>query len=774
MNILQKIKAQFAQLVMRCLSPAYVATWIALAFSGVLFVALWGLFRITSLQDSQVLAAEEMDKAIHLALEAEVEFQKQLTHWGTLLLRGEAPELFSKYLGDFNRSEQKVQTGLKEILSLSHSLQFRAEGLRAQISDHIQLGNQFRQGLSELNPRSAMNLRSLDKELYGLSHEPLQQFAALVERLDLYASGLRADAKKQMASTVTQVSIFSMISVCVGILLSAFFIIDRSRKEKALIAAKIAAETANRSKDTFLANISHEIRTPMNAIVGLSEVLTDTILSGDQQEYVNTIRQSGSDLLGIINEILDVSKMEAGKIEIRPVSFQLRECVEAAADMIAPKATKKGIEFSIQMDPDLPIYITADEMRVRQIMINLLGNAVKFTDKGRIDLKLEGCKNDKGEYILSIHVSDTGGGIKPRDQEKLFQAFCQVDESNARRYGGTGLGLTISRDLAQLMGGDISLSSVYGEGTTFTVTIKPVEISKEAIRSEAFDLSAFQGKSIAIVDASEFNRLEMVKFLKRWGANVDSWDSAIGFITHLERGSIWDLVIMGTNLKDIPCDDFAHKLRQSCGKQVNAILKWAPYEGLRIEAKPPDFNGLVYKPIQTKPLISKVTAVLTNRDPQCPVGTATPAEMKSRLGLLRPMKMLVVDDNRVNLRVAELILKNHGYEPDLAESGQQALSMINEERYDMIFMDMQMPVMDGLEASRRIREKYGSLERPWIVALTANAMSDHRDMCMEAGMNDFLAKPVKSEAIQKIIQNVPLDISRAPFIVKKKRKLSLK
>lgn len=774
MNTLQKIRAQFAQLIMRWLSPAYVATWIALAFSVVLFVALWGLFRITSLQDSQVLAAEQMDEAIHLALEAEVEFQNQLNNWRTLLLRGEDRELFSKYLSDFNRSEQKVQLGLKEILSMSHTLQLRSEDLRAQILRHRELGNQFRQALSELGSRRSADFHLLDKELYGLSHEPVQQFAALADRFDLYASGLRADARKQMTATVAQVSIFSMVSVCVGILLSAFFIIDRSRKEKALLDAKTAAENANRAKDSFLANISHEIRTPMNAIVGLSEVLTDTTLSADQQEYVNTIRQSGSDLLGIINEILDLSKIEAGKIEIRPASFHLRECVESAADTIASNAIEKGIEFSIQMDPDLPIYITTDEMRVRQVMINMLGNAVKFTDKGRIDLKLEGCENDIGEYILSIHVSDTGGGIKQHDQEKLFQAFSQVDESSARRYGGTGLGLTISRDLAQLMGGDISLNSVYGEGTTFTVTIKPVKVSREVIRSEAFDLSAIQGKSIAVVDTSEFNRMEMVKFLKRWGANVDSWDSAVAFITHLERGSIWDLVILGTNLKDIPCDDFAHKLRQACGKQVSAILKWAPYEGLRIEANPPNFNGLVYKPIKTKSLISKITAVLTNRSPAYPVGMSTPAEMKSRLGVLRPMKMLVVDDNRVNLRVAELILKSHGYEPDLAESGQHALSMINETRYDVIFMDMQMPVMDGLEASRRIRDKYGSSERPWIVALTANAMSDHRDMCMEAGMNDFLAKPVKSEAIQKIIQNVPLDISRAPFIVKKKRKLSLK
>lgn len=759
---------------MRFLSPVYVATWIALSFGAVLCVALWGVYRITGLHDRQLQEAKQVDEAIHLALEMEVEFQKQLMSWGSLLLRGEDPEMRSIYTNEFIRSERKVQGCFAEILSVSHSFGLSEVDLQDLMTAHQLLSDQYKQALKDLSPTNADSLKQLDKDSFGMNRGVVEGLSLLADRLDLYAADLRTEAKRDLSATATQMVTYIIISVLTGILLSALFIVYWSRREKALIEAKTNAENTNRYKDTFLMNISHEIRTPMNAIVGLSEVLKDTSLSSDQEEYVNTIRQSGSDLLGIINEILDLSKMEAGRVEIRPASFQLRECVESAAEMIAPKAAEKGIEFSIQMDPNLPIYITADEMRVRQIMINLLGNAVKFTDQGRIDLKLEGETNEAGEYVLTIQVTDTGEGIKKRDQEKLFQAFSQVDESTARRHAGTGLGLMISRDLAQLMGGDISLNSVYGEGTTFTVTIKPDDVSKEAIRSEAFDLSVIQGKSIAIVDASEFNRMEIVKFLKRWGANVESWDSALGLIERLERGSIWDLVIIGTNLKDIPCNDLAHQLRQTCGKQVNAILKWAPYQGLRIEAKPPDFNGMVYKPIQSKPLLRKVIGVLTNREPLGPVGTSTSAEMKSRLGVLRPMKMLVVDDNRVNLRVAELILKNLGYTPDLADSGQRALEMLGDMRYDVIFMDMQMPVMDGLAASRLIREKYGSLDRPWIVALTANAMSDHKDMCIEAGMNDFLAKPVKSEAIQKIIQNVPLDISRPPFLVKKKRKLSLK
>ena len=772
-NILQSLRDQFSRLVKRWLSPGYVASWIGLTFCGVLFVALWGLFRVTNLQQFQREQKDEMNGAIHMAANLEIELRTQIESWKNLLLRGSDSALFHKYLREFQMHEASIQFGLKRLLSDGHFLEYKTGDIRLLIQEHSALSAEARNLAASLSGGSSTAFAEVDKATFGLGQLAIQRLALVREAIRTRAQELEEKARSDMKSVATQVTLFSLLSVIIGIGLSAFFIIDRSWKEKALWKAKTAAEKANQAKDSFLANISHEIRTPMNAIVGLSEVLSDTQLSTDQKEYVTTIRQSGSDLLGIINEILDLSKMEAGKIEIRPVSFQLRDCVEDAAGVIAPKATKKGIEFTVQLDPDLPLYIEADEMRVRQILINLLGNAVKFTDEGRIDLKLEGEYDEDGEYKLSIHVSDTGGGLRKEDQEKLFQAFSQVDDSNARRFGGTGLGLTISRDFSRLMGGDISVNSVFGEGTTFTVTIKPESVSREALKSEPLDLTAIEGKSIAVVDASDFNRNEMVKFFKRWGANSMSWDTAHGFLNHLERGSIWNLVILGTNLKDIPVDNFAQQLRSACGKQVNAILKWAPYEGLRIEANPPVYNGLVYKPIQTKPLVSKVSAVLTDESLQGTVKIESSAEMKARMGELRPMSMLVVDDNRVNLRVAELILKNHGYSPRLAESGQEALDILNLERFDVVFMDMQMPVMDGLEASRRIRQKFGSAERPWIVALTANAMSDHRDMCMEAGMNDFLSKPVKSDSIQRIIQNVPLDISRPPFMVKK-RKLSIK
>ena len=376
--------------------------------------------------------------------------------------------MFQRYLREFEQGDAALQSGLKELLGMGHFLEFPTENLRLLIKEHRKVGEHFRTTLDTLDPSDMAGLRAVDRDAVHFGQMLTERFTLLVDGMQLHAHTRGAADKAQMNSVTRQITVFSLASVGFGILLSAFFIIDRSKKEKALWEAKTAAEDANRAKDSFLANISHEIRTPMNAIVGLSEVLSDTQLSTDQEEYVSTIRQSGSDLLGIINELLDLSKMEAGKIEIRPVSFHLRDCVEDAADVIAPKATKKGIDFSVQLHPDLPLYITADEMRVRQILINLLGNAVKFTDRGRIDLKLEGEYDEAGDYVLSIHVSDTGGGIRKEDQEKLFKAFAQVDDSNARRFGGTGLGLTISRDFSRLMGGDISVNSVWGEGTTFT------------------------------------------------------------------------------------------------------------------------------------------------------------------------------------------------------------------------------------------------------------------------------------------------------------------
>jgi signal transduction histidine kinase len=530
LNILKSLRAQFSLLIKRWLSPVYVASWIGLTFCGVLFIALWGLFRVTNLHNIQSVNKDQMGDAIHMALNFELEFNSQIGSWKNFLLRGEDSEMYDQYLREFERSDSKIQKGLKELLTLSHFLEFPTEDLRLLIEDHRVDGDRIRATVKSVNPADASSFIRADREAFDLGRLPGERFVQLVSSMKLYARGLEANSRTEMQAVTRQINVSSVVSVVFGIFLSAFFIIDRSKKEKVLWEAKTTAENANRAKDSFLANISHEIRTPMNAIVGLSEVLSDTTLTADQDEYVRTIRQSGSDLLGIINEILDLSKMEAGKVEIKAMSFQLRDCVEAAADVIAPKAAKKGIDFSIQMDPDLPIYITADEMRVRQIIINLLGNAVKFTDHGRIELKLEGDYDDMDEYILSIHVSDTGGGIKKKDQEKLFRAFSQVDESNARRFGGTGLGLTISRDLSRMMGGDISVNSIYGEGTTFTVTIKPQSVSKEIIRSEDLDLSVIERKSIAIVDASDFNREEIVKFLKRWGAQVSSWETAAGFL----------------------------------------------------------------------------------------------------------------------------------------------------------------------------------------------------------------------------------------------------
>ena len=774
-NIVQSLKDQFSRLIKRWLSPGYVASWIGLTFCGVLFVALWGLFRVTNLQEQQSAQKDEMNNAIQLATSLEMELRSQTESWKNLLLRGTEPDLFDKYLREFESYETSIQTGLKKLLSDGHFLEYSTHDLRLLIQEHYDISVSAIDIAGGLVPGDRSGFDEADKATFDFGRVPAQRFAMVHDAVRKRAHVVEAEAKLEMEAVATQVTLFSLLSVAVGIVLSGFFIIDRSRKEKALWYAKTAAENANRAKDSFLANISHEIRTPMNAIVGLSEVLSDTQLSPDQEEYVSTIRQSGSDLLGIINEILDLSKMEAGKFEIRPVSFRLQSCVEDAMDVIEPKAVEKGIGFSFHLDPNLPQYITADEMRVRQILINLLGNAVKFTDEGRVELKLDGDTNDDGEYVLNILVSDTGGGIRPEDQEKLFKAFSQVDDSNARRFGGTGLGLTISRDLCRLMGGDISVESEWGDGTTFAVTIVPESVSKEVISSEPLDLSAIEGKTVAVVDSSEFSRQEMEKFLTRWGADTQTWGTAQEFLEHLERGSIWNLVILGTNLKDIPCDPFARQLRLDCGKQVNAVLKWAPYEGLRIDAKPPDFNGLVYKPIQTKPLVRKMTAVLTDETLQGYLKLDSSAEMKAHVGDLRPMSILVVDDNKVNLRVAELMLKNHGYEPRLVSSGAEALETLDKEPFDVVFMDMQMPVMDGIEACKQIRDRFGAVDRPWIVALTANAMSDHKDQCLAAGMNDFISKPIKSEALQRIIQNVPLDISRPPFSVRKdKRKLSLK
>ena len=702
---------------------------------------------------------------IQSVFQAEIELKSQEEAWKDLLICAGDPEQYRSSLNRFERLGNSTQNRLKDILARSQLVDYPTGLIRSLVVAHQKMGIQSREILNKNDRSDLLNAMEGDEKLDELNQSLAAKLANIVEASQVHVDSLKVAHKTEMEEEIRQSVIFSLASVGLSCLSCAFFLIGRSKIEKTMVKATELAENANHAKDTFLASISYHIRTPMNSIVGFSEILSDMPLTRAQAEHLSTIRESGLDLLGIIDEMLHLTKIEGGKVEIKPASFPLRECVNDASDLIAPRAVKKGLEFTVSMDPNLPVYITTDEMRMRQIMVNLLGNAVKFTEKGQVDMRVEGVYEESGGYCLRIHISDTGPGIRSADQALLFDPFRQVGNSERAKAEGTGLGLVISRDLARLMNGDITIHSIFGEGTTFTVTIRPETVSKEILKLDALDPSAIHDKSIAVVDASDFNRQEIVRFLRRWGADVYSWDQAEGLLQHLKQGSIWQLVILGSNLKDIPCDDFASQLREQFSGQIGALLKWMPHDdGLKIGERVPGFNGVIQKPIQSKHLTRTLSAILGKHTLQKET-RVSPAEMKARMGLLRPMKIVVAEDILENLKVAEITLKKLGYTPRLAKSGIEVLKLVEQDFPDVIFMDMQMPIMDGLDASREIRERYGYKDRPWIVALTANAMDAHRKLCLEAGMNDFLPKPIESKSVQKIIHNVPLDISKPPTVV---------
>jgi PAS domain S-box-containing protein len=533
---------------------------------------------------------------------------------------------------------------------------------------------------------------------------------------------------------------------------------ERKRAEAEILNAKFEAEKANSAKSSFLAMMSHELRTPLNAILGMTELSLESDPAPELREFLRTIQTNSENLLRLIDDVLDLSKIEANRMDIEQIPYDLRELSEEVAESLSLRALRKDVDLVVDIDPQLPAEVVGDPKRVRQVLVNLVGNAVKFTEKGSVTLSVEVEDWKPGDRIhLAIVVRDTGIGIAADKQRDLFSRFYQAEGSTTRRFGGTGLGLNISRSLVELMGGRIDFASEEGKGSTFRVTLTttaPPHVESNAARHRA-ELRDRRARALVVVEG-EARRRSLARVLKAWGLEVDQASSLEEAEAMLPAGSPETTVVFVEPGSGEPLElEALERLKQPPARELVLVTSM---RGVSLPALTERFPLVLVKPIRQ----SKLAEILS-RALSLPAGPSAKAES---LELDRSAKLshriLLVEDNADNQRLAARVLEGAGARVDTAENGELAVSMAKSVLYDLVVMDLMMPLMDGLEATRRIRANEIAPNRVPIVALTAHATEGYRDRCLEAGMDDYLSKPFKKERLLALVDQW---VDRRPIVL---------